>query len=305
MGNPSISAILLKEFDFKIGSGALSGIIRNSFYKGERKYADLIIPVPAIVSEDIWKKANDFINSRSKYISRKYVHTNLVQGKITCIDCDSIMQQWVNPNANCNQYRCKKCKNRVSRKWLNEVIRQVMNEHAIKTREVSSRKEMKNKIISCDARIESHKASLERLEKRRLKIQAAYFDDELADSDYNHHRDDIKKKQALIHTNISSIKEERTALKIALSGEIKHFSSNLEVFKTEIDDLLKFVHVTSDRIIINILGWREYSIKPPSYHSVGWKTRRGESIVDPLPKRFKLSDSDLDLMVNDYLNEKK
>ena len=124
LGMRNVSTMIESEFGRKIAIGTLSGIIRNSFHKGERKYNNLELTVPAIVSEELWKIANDSINNRSKFGSRTNVNTNIISGKIKCA-CGNVMHQKVIPQGRIDSFICKdeKCKNAINRPWLFRMVR--------------------------------------------------------------------------------------------------------------------------------------------------------------------------------------
>ncbi|PNW28945.1 recombinase family protein [Formosa algae] len=133
VGMRNISTIIESEFDKKFAIGTLGGIIKNTFHKGERKYNDLILEVPAIVPEEIWQKANDEIASRNKFTSGTKVHVNILSGKIYC-SCGNIMHQKVLPTSRLDIFICKdeKCKNSINRTWLFSMVRLAVEKHAQK-----------------------------------------------------------------------------------------------------------------------------------------------------------------------------
>jgi DNA invertase Pin-like site-specific DNA recombinase len=144
LGMRNVSTMIESEFGRKIAIGTLSGIVRNSFHKGLRKYNDLELAVPAIVSEELWQMANDSINNRSKFGSRTNVNTNIIYGKINC-ECGNVMHQKVIPQGRIDSFVCKdeKCKNSINRPWLFRMVRRIVERHAQKTKDEQVREKFK------------------------------------------------------------------------------------------------------------------------------------------------------------------
>ncbi|MGG6229363.1 recombinase family protein [Tenacibaculum sp. SDUM215027] len=305
LGMRNISTIIESEFGKKIAGGTLSGIIRNTFHKGERRYNDLILEVPAIVSKELWEKANESINSRKKFKSRTNIHTNIVQGKIKCI-CGNTMHQKVIPKARIDIFICKdtNCKNSINRPWLFRMVKKVVERHAKKTKEKEVREKFKLLISSNKAKINLSLKELKKLEKKRKRARDLYLESEFTKVEYLEIKAEIEaefsKRQKGIRTLENSVKSSEMALK----NNINHFSDNLELFKSEIKDILKHVIIDRDWVLINIFGWRVYELKKPNSIKLGWEARKPESERyknEELPLKKGISDEDLELMINDYL----
>lgn len=66
--------------------GTIRKILKNTLYKGERKYRNLIIPVPAIITSDTYNKVQERLANHIGYINRtKYPY--LFKSKIYCGHC--------------------------------------------------------------------------------------------------------------------------------------------------------------------------------------------------------------------------
>jgi len=308
-GMRNISAMIESEFDRKIAIGTLSGIVRNTFHKGERKYNNLILPVPPIVSEELWQKANDSIDSRSKFGSRTKVNTNIVQGKITCGECGNTMHQKVIPQGRIDIFICKdtKCKNSINRPWLFRMVRLAVEKHAKKTKEKQYRDEIQLKITSNLALIEANNKEQEKLKRRRTRLQIMILDDEMSDEDYKGHLAIIKDGLNKIKIDNKKLNDEIESFENALNNEIKHFDDDLEVFKVQIKDILKSIVIYKKRVLIDIFGWHVYDLHKPNSTKLGWEARKPEHeryLNEELPLRKPIDDENLDAMIDDYLIEK-
>lgn len=305
LGMRNISALIESEFGRKIAIGTLSGIIRNSFHKGERKYVNLELVVPAIVSKDLWQKANDSIDNRSKFQSRTNVNTNIIQGKITCI-CGAVMHQKVIPQGRIDCFICKNdsCKNSINRPWLFRMIRRIVERHARKTKDEQVRENFKLQILSLKAKIDLNNKEIEKLENRRKRARDLYLDAEYTKDEYN----EVKSELGIAIKECNHINDKLNEVIIAsenaLKTDIKHFSEDLELFKNEIKEIISDVVIDKNEVLINIFGWSIYHLDKPNPIKLGWEARKpvNERYLDEkLPLRHPISIDDLDQMLDDYV----
>ncbi|WP_423819189.1 recombinase family protein [Salinimicrobium sp. TIG7-5_MAKvit] len=306
LGMRSISSMIENEFDREISTGTLNGVIKNTFHKGERRYKDLVLDVPPIVSEELWQKANDSVASRKKFGSRANVNTNIISGKITCT-CGNVMHQKVIPQGRIDSFVCKdtKCKNSINRPWLFRMIRKIVERHAQKTRDKQVREKMKLEISACKATISINLKQLEKLNKRKIKARVEYLDDdEFSKEEYNLILSEIKKDIIQIKENNIKLNDTIRNFENSLKNEIKHFSEDLEIFRNEIQDIVRHVIIEKESVLINLYGWGEYDLNKPNSIKLGWEARKPESERyqnEGLPLRHPITDEDLDLFTRDYI----
>ncbi|WP_159021257.1 recombinase family protein [Formosa sp. L2A11] len=310
MGMRSISSVIQSEFGQKFAMGTLGGIIKNTFHKGERKYNDLILEVPAIVSPEIWDKANKLIQSRSKYARRTIVNPNIVQGKISCGECGNILHQKVIPDARLNQFICSNddCKNSINRPWLFTMVKLAVEEHGKQTRDKHAIENYKNKISSNKDIINLNKLEIKKREKKLSKIRLMYVDDEFTKEEYQELTKDVKDEIKSLTTRINTLNDEITAYKNALTNPIEHFSNDYTVLKDEIKDIVHKVEIYKDRVTINLFGHRIYDLQKPNSSKLGWMSRKikeGIEIKLELPLRKPISDEQVELMKDDYIRNLK
>jgi DNA invertase Pin-like site-specific DNA recombinase len=305
LGMRNISALIESEFGKKIAMGTLSGIIRNSFHKGDRKYKDLELAVPAIVPKDLWEKANNSIDSRGKFGSRTNVNTNIVQGKITCI-CGAVMHQKVIPQGRIDSFICKddNCKNSINRPWLFRMIRRIVDRHAQETKDEQARETFKLQIQSLRAKVQVNVKEIEKVEKRRKRLRDLYLESEYTKDEYNDIRTEIDKELQEYHHRNNKLNEVIRTSENALKTDIKHFSEDLELFKNEIKDIITEVIIDKDDVSINIWNWSTYYLDKPNPIKLGWEARKPISeryINEKLPSRHPIPHDEVEMMVDDYL----
>ncbi|MBB1195010.1 hypothetical protein DNC80_15195 [Flavobacterium sp. SOK18b] len=306
LGMRNVSAMIESEFSRKIAIGTLSGIIRNSFHKGERKYLDLELTVPAIVSKELWQKANDSINNRNKFGSRTNVNTNIIQGKINCV-CGNVMHQKVIPQGRIDSFVCKdeKCKNSINRPWLFRMVRKVVERHAQKTKDEQVRENFKLQISSYKVKIHLNNKEIEKLENRQKRAMELYLDSELPKKEYNETKNSVRTKIELYNNINNRLNEFIITSENALKTDIEHFSADLKLFKVEIKDIISNVIIDKERVLINIFGWREYDLYKPNSIKLGWEARKPLNeryLNEELPLRYPIDDENLEMMTDDFLS---
>jgi hypothetical protein len=292
------------EFGRKIAIGTLSGIVRNSFHKGLRKYNDLELAVPAIVSEELWQMANDSINNRSKFGSRTNVNTNIIYGKINC-ECGNVMHQKVIPQGRIDSFVCKdeKCKNSINRPWLFRMVRRIVERHAQKTKDEQVREKFKLQISSYKVELDLNNKQIEKLEKRRQRARDLYADLDFTKEEYNETKADVDTKIEEYNIINNKLNEVIKASRNALKTDIKHFSEDLELFKAEIQDIISHVIIDNETVVINIFGWREYELYKPNSIKLGWEARKPLNeryLNEELPLRIPIDDENLEMMIDNY-----
>jgi DNA invertase Pin-like site-specific DNA recombinase len=306
LGMRSVSTMIESEFGKKIAIGTLSGIVRNSFHKGLRKYNGLELTVPAIVSEELWQMANDSINNRSKYGSRTNVNTNIIHGKINC-ECGNVMHQKVIPQGRIDSFICKdeKCKNSINRPWLFRMVRRVVERHAQKTKDEQVREKFKLQISSHKVELDLNNKQIEKLEKRRQRARDLYADLDFTKEEFNETKADVDTKIEEYNNINNKLNEVIKASRNALKTDIKHFSEDLELFKAEIQDIISHVIIDKETVVINIFGWREYELYKPNSIKLGWEARKPLNeryLNEELPLRIPIDNENLEMMIDDFLS---
>ncbi len=311
LGMRNVSAMIETEFNKKIPIGTLSGIIRNSFHKGERRYNELVLEVPSIVTKELWQKANDSIDGRQKFGSRTKVNTNIIHGKINCGECGNVMHQKVIPQGRIDTFVCKNddCRNAINRPWLFRMIRLAVEKHAQKTKDKQVREDYKLKITSNNALIKSNLNEIEKLNNRRIKARTMYIDeDDFSKDDFEKIRDEAVQGIEKIEKINNRLNEEVNSYENALNTDIEHFSQDLEIFKEEIKEIIHEVIIHKDEVHINIFGSRVYELYKPNSATLGWRAKRiakGLPVKkEVLPLRHPIDDEDLEIMKNKELNNK-
>lgn len=305
LGMRNISTLIESEFGRKIAIGTLSGIIRNTFHKGERKYIDLELSVDPIVSTELWQKANDSIDNRSKFGSRTNVNPNIIQGKIVCF-CGNVMHQKVIPQGRIDCFICKdeKCKNSINRPWLFRMIRRIVERHAEKTQDEKVREKYKLQISSLKVRVDLNNKEIEKLENRLSRARDLYIDLELTKEEYNETKSLTSTKIEQYNQVNKKLKQSIITSENALKTDIKHFSEDLELFKNEIKDIINNVIIDKEDVSIDIYGWSVYQLDKPNPIKLGWEARKPINeryLNEKLPLRHPISNDELEMMLNDYI----
>jgi DNA invertase Pin-like site-specific DNA recombinase len=149
IGTRSIANYLNENYDTKDWkSASVHSIVRNTFYCGKRKYNDLTIDVPAIVDEETYNQAQEFINKRKRFVGGgNGTHVNPFASFIKC-QCGATMNQIIIKSNNLNLYRCAdNCGVKsVNRSFLIREVKESLERNAKLTKDQDARSRLKQKI---------------------------------------------------------------------------------------------------------------------------------------------------------------
>lgn len=241
-------------------TGSINSILRNSFYCGKRKYKEMIIDVPSIVSENIFNKTQEFINSRKRYVSSNSKFTNPFASFIKC-KCGAPMHQIIIKKTRTELYRCKNnCGIKsVNIPFLIKEVKKVLERNAKQFQEEEIKQRLKQNI-----QIDLSNISSCQLKIRSLKIKSdrnydRFLEDKINEKSYNAHElrftteiDSLKKEIEALKSNVESTKA-------ILSNKIMHYSDDLEVFKSQILKVINYIEIREKYAIINFKGWFKYT----------------------------------------------
>ncbi|WP_159021269.1 hypothetical protein [Formosa sp. L2A11] len=239
-------------------------------------------------------------------VSSTRVNTNIVQGKISCAECNEIMHQKVNQKARIDLFICKNkdCKNTVNRSWLFKMIRLAIEQHVNKG--YIDNKIYENEILRIQKELEESSNNIEKKKavKLRLYIDKAEIISSIDRSAYDQALKEKENDLTKLKSKHSKLAEQLQSIKDGFNSRRKNFSKSLDKFKLEIKDILHSVQINKDEAIINIHGWRIYDIPKPNNTHLAWNKREENKFdIYSLPLcRYDTGDENLDMLVHQEIN---
>ena len=89
------------------GSGnTVRNIIKNTIYKGQRKWNDITVPCPEIFTEDYWQEVNDNLKNNYNTGHKTIEHHYLLKGLLRCERCGRNYYGRINVNNGDSFYMC-------------------------------------------------------------------------------------------------------------------------------------------------------------------------------------------------------
>ena len=304
-----ISKKIEQEFNRVYHPKTVSGIIKNPFYKGERKYLKETILVDKIVDAETWQKANDYLSSRKMFTKRYRVNENIVEGKIVCHGCNSTMYQFVASKSRADLFKCSQsCSISVNRPWLYEMIRYVVHKHTEKIKDKEFKVNLKDKIDENEQLLKDFLISKNKLERAQLNNYEKYLLNNVKESIYEHMNSKFEKELTRIELNLNDCNKKKKSYLLALQIKPQHYSDDLKTFKIQIKNILKEVEVGKDFVTININDVLKYTIPQINPTKLGWIRRKskGEKMIFQSPfdtgirVRNVISDEDLGAMIEAF-----
>jgi DNA invertase Pin-like site-specific DNA recombinase len=297
------------EFGKTLGSKTISGIIKNPFYKGERKYLGETILVDKIVGKELWETANSFLSSRKNFTKRYRVNENIVEGKIACDKCDKPLYQIVNKGRS-DMFKCAHgCKVSVNRPWLYEMIRYVINKHTKHLNDKEFKKDLHKKIEENQQFILELKENEEENESAQILNYEKFLKNKVKEHIYEKANTNFERELKNIEKQLKESTTKNSSYRQALKSKPQHFSFDLKTFKVQIQDILNKVEVNSEFVTININDMVNYTIPQLGGTKIGWikKKNKGKKMIfeNPFDSGIKIknfiNDEDLDVMVNNEI----
>ncbi|THV60591.1 recombinase family protein [Chryseobacterium candidae] len=96
----------LKKIDAKWRGNTIRNILKNTIYKGQRKWKDEIFEAPIIIPEEFWDKVNENLTSNSNNTGKKVNYRYLLKGLIRCGKCGRNMVGRSRENKKDHAYQC-------------------------------------------------------------------------------------------------------------------------------------------------------------------------------------------------------
>jgi site-specific DNA recombinase len=257
IGARSISNYLNLNYSTKRWTSAsVHSIVKNSFFCGERKYKDIIIEVPAIVSKEDFKKAQQFINDRKRFVGGKNTNPNPFASFIKC-KCGGTMNQVVLLSNNLNLFKCsKKCGIKsINRDFLINEVRIIAERNAKLSKEVDVRERLGQNIESDNSDITTHEKRVLKLKRLRDKNYEKYLNEEIDEEMYSKFEAKFSNEIKSLNKTIDVLKKSVRELKNALNSEVVHYSKDLSVFKSQLLKTLEYIEIGDKFATVKLKGW--------------------------------------------------
>lgn len=257
VGVRTISNYLNANFETKNWTSAsVHSIVRNSFYCGKRKYKELIIEVPAIINEETFNKAQNFINERKRFVGRVGANVNPFASFIKC-KCGSTMNQIINVAHNTDLYRCAgKCGVKsINRPFLIREIKQTVEKNAQLTKDESVRNRLKQNIETNKTSIIVNQNEIRSLKLMSDKNYQRFLLGKLDESKFEFFERKFEDKISKLNIDIKILQESNIAIKSSLNGKLLHYSDDLSVFKSQLLKSIEYIEIDHHIAKVKIKGW--------------------------------------------------
>tara|TARA_R110002050_G_scaffold298159_1_gene460817 strand:- start:333 stop:1745 length:1413 start_codon:yes stop_codon:yes gene_type:complete len=254
IGSPSIVNYLNDELEDKVWKkGRVQSILKNTFYYGKMEYNKEYFDVPKIITIEQYDEAQRLRESRSRYTSTRQ-HTNPFSGIIFC-SCGAPAYQIVVQLKNIYQ-----CKNNcgvksVNRLFLIDEIRLLLERNAKLSKEESVREKMNTKLEVELANIKSLEREKLKIENRKDRNYEMLLDEKISEKAFNKFNDTYHTQISKMITNIEVSGKRHRELLNALQNEIVHYSQDIDIFKSQILNVVEDVIVHQKFAEVKIAGW--------------------------------------------------
>ena len=257
IGTRSIASYLNENYDTKRWTASsVHSIVINPFYRGTPRNTETPLKVPHIVSEQVFEKAQDYLESRKRFSSRNDTNVNPFNSFIHC-ECGSTMHQVVIPSNRINMYKCSSnCGVRsVNRNFLINEVRIVMERNAREIKEEAVKERMNNSAQVLRAEVKSGEKQDNKLRNMIDANYEKYLMKEIDEGMYNRFKGKLTLQLQKTTENTEKDKEALRNVLNALKSNVTHYSEDLSIFKKQILKDLEYIMIRKEFATVKIKGW--------------------------------------------------
>ena len=242
-------------------SASVHSIVRNSFYCGKRKYKEMTLEVPAMVSEEVFNEAQEFINKRKRFVGRVGEHINPFASFIKC-QCGATMNQIILKSNNTDLYKCaNRCGVKsVNRPFLIREVKIVLEKNASMTKDKVVRERLNSTIETNNLNIKVNQKRIKVIKTMSDKNYERLLNGKVKENKYNEFEHKFEAELAKLNIHIKELKKTNIALKNSLKGELLHYSDNLSIFKSQVLKSIEWIEIKNEIAVIKIKGWAKVII---------------------------------------------
>jgi DNA invertase Pin-like site-specific DNA recombinase len=212
--------------DIKWSGNSVRGIIKNTIYKGERKFGGNIYESPVIIEPAYWKKVNDNLVKNRNNSGKKVNHKYLLKGLLECGICGRNMYGRTRENKKDHYYMCSskrlkelKCSNRsINIDFIEKFIWEVVLEDVYVVNELEKEGNQDNKIENLKKEKTLVEKEISSLSKEIDKINNLAIKNVLDDNEVIKEKKSrnvkIDENQAILNNIINDINFELKAIKL-------------------------------------------------------------------------------------------
>lgn len=257
IGTRSIANYLNENYDTKDWKpSTVHTVVKNSFYCGKRKYNDLIIDVPAIVDEQTFNKAQEFIKKRKRFVGGKETNVNPFASFIKC-ECGAGMNQIVIQKSRVNVYRCSaNCGVKsVNRDFLINEVKLVLERNAKLTKDKDARNTLKQKIKTESANITANEKRIAKLKLMSDKNYERLLTSKIDEAKYQRYENQFQNELEQLNEKNKTHRANISAIESTLKNEIMHYSDDLQTFKSQVLKTVEWIEIREEIAVVKIKGW--------------------------------------------------
>ncbi|RZJ67669.1 MAG: hypothetical protein EOO50_05145 [Flavobacterium sp.] len=299
----------VKEFnrdEVKWRGNVIHDILKNTINKGKKRWNDIFVDAPAIVTEELWGKVNNNFENNKRNAGRNNTYRYLLKGILFCDCCGGQMVGRKRPLAKDTTYKCRHgqatkfgCRGIAMAKIETFVTKHLFESKGLK-KFLSSQPSF-DSVGEMRKHLKSVELSKDKLEKKQKHIYSLLLDPEFSDDEtIKNELINVKRK---LENTINEIEEAK--IKIEESDSVTKERRFTDAFEAYINDKsfdtikrgihnviekIQVLHVKESKeghylIKICYRGYRQNSVFMTNYQAMDWiwlsETEVGENNSNP------------------------
>ena len=275
--NESKKVTIARTKDINWGGSAVRKIIKNTLYKGERKFSGEYYKAPAIINPILWKQVNDNLSKNRNNSGKKVEHRYLLKGKLICSRCGRRYSGRKRVNSKANFYQCSSkrvkgnnCGNRsinipiieslIWQRFFADKNLKTVVDRFFKTNDIDT------KVNGFEAELDVLRDSLKKSKQEQQNAIKLAVKGILSEDDIKPEIDRIKAKSKVIEINIEQLQEQiffynNSNIKRSEIGEDLEFSKDIS-FNDKKELIKKYINFIEVHYVGSVfMIYIEFNIK--------------------------------------------
>jgi site-specific DNA recombinase len=258
--------VKVKKAELKWNPGTINRLVKNTIYKGERRWNDAIYRVEPIVSDEVFEKAQNQLQRNKNNSENNTRHDYTLKGKIICAHCGNNYHGYTQTKRGISSYQCYSrriinknivCKNkRISKDLIEQLIWERVIGNPLFLRVLRLEFDFNNvekNQIDITTKINALKSDITKIESRRKKAIGLCTENVISQEDLTLQLTEINGNKKDIETQLKKLQSQKDLHENqeSIVDSVRQFQARLAQFENpDFATKRKLLDVFIDNVIV-------------------------------------------------------